>query len=158
MRKTVSVEYLKNYPHFVPIVAEWLFNKWGHQIAGDTLAAAGKRVEGRLNDDKIPFSLIAIKEGEAVGTASIFLNDMDTRPELSPWLAAVYVKENSRGLGIGSELVRSAEETARKLGTRKLYLFTPDKQSFYKRLGWVYLEDTSYRGGLVTILEKLLLC
>ena len=157
MEKSVSIDYLKNYPHIAPVVGGWLFTQWGHHIEGDTLSAACKRVAGRLNDDRLPLSLIALIEGEPVGTASLFQHDMDTRPELSPWLAGVFVKDGRRNLGVGSKLVSAAEEAAKKLCIGKLYLFTPDKQSFYGRRGWSFFEETQFRGGRVTIMAKTLL-
>ena len=154
MGKTVSIDYLKNHPRFIPVVAEWLFNKWGHLDPKDTLAAAGKRVEQRLNKSTLPITLIALRNGEAVGTASLFTHDMKTRLDLSPWLAAVYVEERMRNLGIGSMVVRGVEEMARELGIPKLYLITPDKCSFYERQGWSFLEETEYLGHQQTIMAK----
>jgi GNAT superfamily N-acetyltransferase len=154
MAKTVSIDYLKNHPQFVPVVAEWLFNMWGHLDPNDTLAAAAKRVEQRLNENTLPITLIALRGGEAVGTASLFTNDMKTRLDLAPWLAAVYVDESMRNLGIGGMVVHGVEELAKKLGINKLYLFTPDKCSFYGRQGWSFFEETEYLGQPETIMVK----
>ena len=71
---------------------------------------------------------------------------MDTRPELSPWLASVYVAADHRRQGIGSALVRRVAEEAASLGVEALYLFTPDQERFYARLGWTVLERCTYRG------------
>ena len=154
MEQKVTIDYLKNYPHFVPVVAGWIFGKWGHLNPKDTLAAANERVAQRLNDKTLPITLIAHIGGEAVGTASLVTHDMKTRLDLSPWLAAVFVDESKRNLGIGSMLVQRIEELARSLGIDKLYLFTPDKCSFYKRQGWGYLEEADYLGQRETIMTK----
>ena len=70
-----------------------------------------------------------------VGSASLIAQDMDTRPELSPWLASVYVAAEHRRQGIGSALVRRVAQEAAALGVETLYLFTPDQEHFYARLG-----------------------
>ncbi len=86
--------------------------------------------------------------------ASIFVQDMSTRPDLTPWLAGVFVAPDQRGKGIGSALVQAIEAKALELGISRLYLFTPDKQHFYARLGWSPLEWTDYRTERVLIMQK----
>jgi N-acetylglutamate synthase-like GNAT family acetyltransferase len=41
---------------------------------------------------------------------------------------------------------------AKQLGVVRFYLITPDRASFYARLGWKKLETTEYRGETVTIM------
>ncbi len=107
-----------------------------------------------LNRDCIPLTLIALFDGQPAGTASIYVHDMDTRPDLSPWLAAVYVAPSYRKRGIGSALVKAVEGAAHKLRIGRLYLFTPDQERFYARLGWSVLERVEYWNQTVVIMEK----
>jgi GNAT superfamily N-acetyltransferase len=107
-----------------------------------------------LNRDRIPLTLLALVESQPVGTASIFLHDMDTRMDLTPWLAAVYVLPEFRGQGIGSQLVRAIEDVATRLQLERLYLFTPDREDFYARLGWSVLETAEYRQHSNVIMTK----
>jgi N-acetylglutamate synthase-like GNAT family acetyltransferase len=72
--------------------------------------------------------------------------------DLTPWLAAVYIKTDCRGLGIGSQLVQALMDEAKILGLERFYLFTPNRASFYARLGWQVLEETAYRGEQVTVM------
>jgi predicted N-acetyltransferase YhbS len=82
-----------------------------------------------------------------LGSASLIVHDMDTRPDLSPWLASVFVAPEHREQGIGTALVRRVIEEAQTLSVPNLYLFTtPDKRDFYARLGWKLLEHARYRG------------
>jgi hypothetical protein len=43
-------------------------------------------------------------------------------------------------------------DEALALGVDALYLFTPDKMSFYGRLGWQVLEQMQHRGTDVTVM------
>ena len=61
---------------------------------------------------------------------------MAERPQLSPWLADVYVAIEYRRQGIGSALVQRIIAEALALGVETLYLYTADQQRFYERLGW----------------------
>ena len=88
-----------------------------------------------------------------MGMASIDPYDMITRPDLSPWLAAVYVAPEFRHNGIGSKLVRAVMQEAVVLGLDRIYLFTPNKINFYNRLGWQFFEHAVYRGEEVVIMQ-----
>ena len=50
---------------------------------------------------------------ELFGSAAIIEHDMDTRMELSPWLASVFVAPEFRKRGIGSKLVTHVMEQAK---------------------------------------------
>jgi GNAT superfamily N-acetyltransferase len=109
---------------------------------------------GHLNRDRIPLTLIAFLDGQPAGTASIYVHDLEVRPDLTPWLAAVYVAPPYRKQGIGSELVKAVESTAQKLRIDRLYLFTPDQELFYTRLGWSVLERVEYWNQTVVVMNK----
>jgi N-acetylglutamate synthase-like GNAT family acetyltransferase len=78
---------------------------------------------------------------------------MDTKPELSPWLASVYVLPEHRQKFIGSNLVLHIMNQAKKAGIETLYLFTPDKEHFYQNLGWQTVSEEIYRGHLVKVMQ-----
>ena len=78
---------------------------------------------------------------------------MDTKQELSPWLASVFVSPENRSRGIGSELVIQVMNQARDAGIKTLYLFTPDKEHFYIRLGWQPISKEIYRDHMVTVMQ-----
>ncbi len=123
-------------------------------MPGLTVEDLTRIFNGHLNRDCIPLTLIAFFDGQPAGTASIYVHDLDTRPSLSPWLAAVYVAPSYRKQGIGSELVKAVECTAKKLQIGRLYLFTPDQEPFYARLGWSVLERAEYWNQSVVIMNK----
>ncbi len=100
-------------------------------------------------------SVFAVMDGERpVGMASLVVDDMSDRRELTPWLASVYVLPEWRGRGIASRLVRRVEEEARAHGVERFYLYTPDQQALYRRLGWQDVEQREYRGEMVTIMQR----
>jgi N-acetylglutamate synthase-like GNAT family acetyltransferase len=78
---------------------------------------------------------------------------MEIRPDLEPWLASVFVDPEERGRGIGSQLVEFIMLQARERRFTRLYLFTPDRQTFYQRLGWRLRETLSYHETLVGLMD-----
>ena len=81
--------------------------------------------------------LVAVQNNKVIGTAALDDYDMDTHPELSPWIASLYVEKNHRKKGAGAALVRRIIEEARSSNIKKLYLFTHDQERF----GALWLED-----------------
>jgi N-acetylglutamate synthase-like GNAT family acetyltransferase len=109
-------------------------------------------MRGYLGDAFIPSMYVALDQN-VIGSAAIVTSDMDSRPDLSPWLASVFVHSNYRHKGIGARLVKVVMQEARSHGINTLYLFTPDQTDFYKRLGWHVFKTTVYMGTPVTIMS-----
>lgn len=63
-------------------------------------------------------------------------SDLETRPDLTPWLAALLVEPAFRGRGHESVLVRRAEAFAREAAVPVLWLYTSTAEALYLRLGW----------------------
>jgi N-acetylglutamate synthase-like GNAT family acetyltransferase len=148
----MTIEYLADYPDALPILAEWQHREWGHLRAGDALEKRRARLEGYSNRDRIPLTVVALEGNEVLGSASLVLHDMETRMELTPWLASVFVGEPYRRRGIGAELVRRIMAEAGKLEVPLLYLYTVHSEKFYAGLGWTLLERTNYREQKVVIM------
>ena len=92
----MTIEYLADYPDALPILAEWQHREWGHLRPGDTVEARRARLEGWCNRDRIPLTVVALDDGEVLGSASLIPHDMETRMELTPWMAGVFVGEQYR--------------------------------------------------------------
>jgi len=150
----MKITYLANHPQHVTTVAGWIMDEWGHASPGAMLESLEEKFRGNLNRKEIPLTLLAMDADRPLGTASLVHYDMKDRQDLSPWLAGVYVLPDQRGKGIGSKLVKTIELLAANLEVEKLYLFTPDRESFYARMGWTVLEKTIYREKDVVIMVK----
>lgn len=148
----ITVAHLNQYADTVPLLAAWATEEWGHLNPERTLADRIESFKKRTTPGTIPETMVALDRGHVVGMASIVENDLTTRPELSPWMASVYVDPAHRGRGVGSIIVRSVMDEAATLCIERLYLITHDRMSFYRRLGWTAIERVHYRGEDVTIM------
>ena len=147
----LKISDLRDAPEQLEKLAGWHHTQWSHLYPGQTLAERTKTMRSHLGDGPIPSTFIAI-DNEPVGSAAIIESDMETRPELTPWLASVYVDKPYRNRGIGSALVKHVIDFAASNMIERLYLFTPDRQSFYHGLGWKYYDRENYHGEDVTIM------
>lgn len=151
----MTIEYLADHPEFLPTLAEWQHGEWGYLRPGDSVEARLARLQGWTGRSCIPLTVAALATGQVLGSASLVHHDMDTRPELTPWLAGVFVAPEHRQQGIGAQLVRRIMTEADTLNVSILYLYTVHSEAFYSNLGWSLLEHTAYREQKVAIMTYL---
>jgi N-acetylglutamate synthase-like GNAT family acetyltransferase len=148
----MTIDYLADHPEMLDTLVQWQHREWGNVRDGETLAQRRKRLTGSLNRDRIPLTVVALEAGEVLGSASLIAHDMETRMELTPWLASVFVGEQYRRRGIGAGLVRRIMAEAAKLKVPLLYLYTVHSERLYASLGWTVAERTKYLEQSVVIM------
>ena len=144
---------LKQAPGYLALLAQWHQDEWAYLNPGESLAQRLDCMQAYFSDTLIPSTFIAQSEAGLLGSAALIENDMDSRPELSPWLASVFVAPAYRNAGVGGALVRHVMQTAARSGIQTLYLFTPDRAAFYEKLGWQCLGEEVYRGHRVSLMQ-----
>ena len=148
----MQIGYLADHQEFIPTLAHWHHHEWAYLRPGDSLEARMVRLRECCGHREIPTVAIAFTDETLLGSAMLIPHDMDTRLELSPWLAGVFVAPEHRRHGIGVTLVRRVIDDATALGVRRLYLYTPNAEQYYTRLGWLLFESTNYRGTDVAVM------
>ncbi len=148
----VRIENIADHLDLVETVARWQWGEWGHLDPTDSLAARITSLRAPPSRDRIHATYVALDGDEPLGSASLVEQDMSTHPELSPWLASVYVTPAARGRGVASALVRHAVGQAAAMGVARLYLFTPDARGLYEKLGWQVIATEHFEGHTVTIM------
>jgi predicted N-acetyltransferase YhbS len=147
------VRYLSERPDKLPTVARWLFEQFGHLSPGASIERSERRMAERLSAEGCPVAFVCLDGEVPTGTASLVMNDLEERPHLSPWLAGLYVEPTYRRRGIGAELVHATLNHAKRCGYDHLYLFTPNKQSFFTRLGWRQFERLTHHSVDVSVMS-----
>lgn len=150
----MDIAHLADHRDVIPTLAQWFYQEWAYLHPDRTLEDVERLIGERTNTTKIPVALVAFEGGELLGTVCLKVHDMDTRLDLTPWLAGLYVAAAWRRKGIGTALVSAIEKKAHELQVEKLYLYTPESEGFYSSLGWHLSERTKYHGYPVTIMEK----
>lgn len=149
----MQVGYLADHQEFIPTVVNWHHQEWAYLRPGDSIEARTVRLKASCGHREIPTVVIAFTGDALLGSAMLIAHDMETRMELSPWLAGVFVAPEQRRRGVGAALVRRVIDDATMLGVHRLYLYTPSAEEFYSRRGWSLVERTSYRGINVGIMS-----
>jgi GNAT superfamily N-acetyltransferase len=147
---------IKRLPKKLTIIstmAEWHYHQWGRN--NKAAGSINQLIAGfwaQADSKRIPMTFVAMAEDELLGFASLITHDIDARQDLSPCLANVFVTPSHRNAGVGAALVKRAVEQTEELKVKKLYLFTPDKESFYLNLGWATEERIILRDEDVAVM------
>jgi GNAT superfamily N-acetyltransferase len=148
-----TISDLRERPEFFDTVADriWRFS-W--KDAGTPLDYISGRLLENLNAEPIPIALVAHAGAEFLGTASVIASDLEERPQLTPWVAAVWVEPHARSRGVGSALVERAARDCFALGIARAYLCArPARSGFYERLGWIPIETDVGKHGLTVFIR-----
>ncbi len=130
----LRIEHLFGHPEHVPLVAGWIYDEFWRDKPGYSVEVFEGLLRQAGDPDRIPLSLLALADGAPAGTVNLVHSDSQRRPDLHPWLAALFVAPAHRGRGIGGALCRALVAEAGRLGVSDLYLGT-DIPKFYVALG-----------------------
>ena len=121
MSHPFTISDLRQRPKFFDTVADRIWQAWW-QPNGYPLEYISTRLRENMDATPIPFALVAHDGERFLGTSSVIASDLEERPRLTPWVAAVWVEENARRHGVGEALVNRAAQECFALGIPRIYL------------------------------------
>jgi GNAT superfamily N-acetyltransferase len=131
----LAVTTIAASPHLAEPVARWLWEEWGRK-KGRPFERILARVSSRTARNGLEQCVVLLDDATPAATASLVAEDADSRPDLSPWLASVFVAPAARGRGYGRVVVTAVESAAREAAIPTLWLFTDSAAGLYASLGW----------------------
>ena len=153
MRCGARIVRTADRPDLLPVVAGWLWQEFwrrgGHTLEHVQTVFAGSTAEVG------PQQTFVLLVGDApVGTASLVEHDLDARPDLTPWLAGVFVAPDQRGRGYAAHLIAAVEDACRAAAIPTLWLYTRNSERIYARVGWRTVEVFDYRDRPVALMRR----
>jgi len=115
-------------------LCDWVYEWWA-QDEGWPREKLQEYMHHSVCAEGLPETIVAYENGAPVGMYQLAMQDLDTRPDLYPWLAILFVLPEYRGLGIGKALIEDAKARSKALGAKYLYLYTAHV-GLYERFGF----------------------
>jgi GNAT superfamily N-acetyltransferase len=150
-----TIVALRDRLDLVPVVAKWAHEEFWSRT-GKSLEETQRLFTPLPRSTWLPGTFVLLDGNTPVGTASAVEHDLESRPELTPWLAALVVDRAMRGRGHSRRLVRFIERYARDNGVDTLWLFTWSAQGLYTKLGWRPIERLEQNGREVVVMKRTL--
>lgn len=150
-----EIGYLADHPEMISVCASWAYSQWGCQ-SGGSLEHSVIRFQTGAEKDKLPLTLIARLDDKPVGMVSLWDSDFRERPDLSPWLASLYVHPFYRNRHIAFQLIQRLENEAMRMGFSELYLVTEEAKGLYAKCGWAEIQQVVTSYGNATLMKKKL--
>lgn len=150
----IEIVTIDDRPDLAPIVAEWIYHEWGMDD-GYSLEETIKYISAASPRSPIPQTFVLLVDDKPVGTSSFVADDLKERPDLTPWLASVYVVPEERKKGYVIPLIQVVERAAMHALVRTLWLHTENAKHMYAKSGWREVEVVERAGRLpVTLMRR----
>lgn len=139
MTERLVVTTIARRPDLLPVVADWLWREFW-QRTGCSLEQAQAIYADCRAEVGAPQTFVLLADGTPVGTATLATEDLEERPDLTPWLAGVFVVPEARGRGYVTHLLAAFDAACRAASIRTAWLYTSTAERTYLRGGWQVAE------------------
>ena len=136
---TTTVVHLLEQAQHRRAVAALIHHEFWTEVPGASIERMAVRLAQARDVDAIPLCLVALRQGVLIGAINLVDSDDEKHTDWRPWLAGLVVAAPYRSQGVGSLLVRTLLDHARRIGVARVHLGT-DGPGFYQRLGAVVHE------------------
>ncbi|MGO4571146.1 GNAT family N-acetyltransferase [Microvirga sp. 2TAF3] len=148
-----TISDLRERRDFVDTVADRIWRAFWKE-EGHPLSLLAGLVRQSLGSGFIPTALVAHEGDRFLGTVSLIACDEESRPQYTPWIAALWVEPEDRERGIGEALVERAFQAACRDGVPRVYLLSAERRrAFYEKRGWRVHEENVPRNGVHVLIR-----
>lgn len=98
--------------------------------------------------NELPFGVALLDDSnKIIGFCVYKIENLKKYPEISPWISDVMIFEKYRGKGYGKILIKESEKILKELGYETIYVWTDQVPEFYKKLGFIFVQEVEKNEG-----------
>lgn len=151
----MRIEKLAQHRHLIGSIVSILHASWGELPPWSEKNTICTRLEASATEALFPHTLVAVTDnGYLAATGSVKLFELPSHPDKTHWIGEIFVLPEYRNQGLGSRLTKALTDYAVAHGVSQIYLYTPDQQALYKRLGWQEVCTDTANNELVSIMVR----
>jgi predicted GNAT family N-acyltransferase len=154
----LKVSFLHDQKSFIPAIAQWYFNEWGHlspnRSLDDILIKVTKMAKSRA---ALPLSFVLHDEDKPLAVAELKFHEHPKFPDYKHWLGGVFVPADKRGRGYATTVLQQALKHAKTQQITSLYLQCEQHNiGLYLKYGFEVIHSLNDKGVDKAVMVKAL--
>lgn len=146
----LQIVALHEAPDYFWPVAQWIYEQWW-ATPDNSVQVVSEQLKEHLAGNSLPSTLIAVVDGQPVGSVSLLEHMVPGRADLTPCLAALFVLPEQRHRGVATQLLEAAYTKAKALGAARVFFAVPEQEDFFARRGWHVYEPALGAQALIVL-------
>jgi len=134
----IQIVPLRQIRSAVSLVADWYYHEWGYKNPNATVSGIESRIASQLDSVNLPQPFVAVAGHDVIGAVELKIREIRELGDYEHWIGGVFVAEEHRGKGVGTEIVKSALAIAAKNFEIKIVYLQTERLDggIYSRLGF----------------------
>ncbi|WP_128100990.1 GNAT family N-acetyltransferase [Paenibacillus sp. DCT19] len=127
---------IRQKPERVQDAVQYFWRQWGTETSFHFYRDCMERSVETESD--VPRFYVMLDGERIIGGYALLRSDLNSRQDLFPWFACLYVEPEYRGKKLGEQLQNHAIREVQTKGYDKLYLCT-DLTDYYEQNNWTHI-------------------